>query len=84
MLDTKPHFKKLALTIILAFTAAIAWGVLTSSSAHAQSLTVLYTFTGGADGGTSYAGLVLDNAGHFYGTTSNYALAYGTVFKIAP
>ena len=33
------------------------------------SETVLYSFTGGADGGLSYAGLVRDPAGNLYGTT---------------
>jgi uncharacterized repeat protein (TIGR03803 family) len=30
---------------------------------------VLYTFTGGADGGSPQAGLVMDSAGNLYGTT---------------
>src|SRR5262249_18495780 len=31
---------------------------------------VIYSFTGQADGGTPYGGLVIDAAGHLYGTTS--------------
>ena len=31
--------------------------------------TVLYSFTGGADGGTPYAGVVLGPNGNLYGTT---------------
>jgi uncharacterized repeat protein (TIGR03803 family) len=49
--------------------------------------TVLYSFCslpGCTDGGLPYAGLARDNAGNLYGTTSNFAEAYGTVFKIAP
>lgn len=33
-------------------------------------LTVLYNFTGGADGSAPFAGLVRDSAGNLYGTTS--------------
>jgi uncharacterized repeat protein (TIGR03803 family) len=45
--------------------------------------TVLYTFTGGADGGTSYARLVRDSAGNLYGTTAGGgAFASGVVFKL--
>lgn len=49
--------------------------------------TVLYTFTGGADGGTPLAGLVLDPAGNLYGTAHNGGLGngnvtYGVVFKL--
>jgi uncharacterized repeat protein (TIGR03803 family) len=32
--------------------------------------TVLYTFTGGADGGYPYAGVIRDSAGNLYGTTN--------------
>jgi uncharacterized repeat protein (TIGR03803 family) len=46
--------------------------------------TVLYSFTGGYDGGFPYAGLLRDSAGNLYGTTSNFALGWGTVFEITP
>ena len=36
----------------------------------AGNYTVLYTFTGGADGGGPEAGVVLDSAGNLYGTTN--------------
>jgi len=38
--------------------------------AQAQTVTVLYNFTGGADGRYPAAGLTTDAAGNFYGTTS--------------
>jgi uncharacterized repeat protein (TIGR03803 family) len=45
--------------------------------------TVLYSFTGGADGGSSYAGLVRDKAGNLYGTTTGGGIyGQGTVFKL--
>ncbi len=47
--------------------------------------TVLYTFTGiGGDGGKPLAGLVLDNQGNLYGTTSQGGTGYGTVFELSP
>jgi uncharacterized repeat protein (TIGR03803 family) len=47
--------------------------------------TVLYTFTGGADGGNLAAGLIRDSAGHLYGTTLyGGAAGAGVVFKITP
>jgi uncharacterized repeat protein (TIGR03803 family) len=59
------------------------------SAAPAQTFTVLYNFTGGADGGTPYAGLVLDSSGNVYGTTSGGGSGLvgcisgcGTVFKV--
>jgi uncharacterized repeat protein (TIGR03803 family) len=46
---------------------------------------VLYSFTGGADGGFPHYGLVFDAAGNLYGTTSfGGAYNYGVVFKLAP
>ena len=45
--------------------------------------TVLHSFTGVPDGQYPQAGLVLDSAGNFYGTTgSGGASGFGTVFKL--
>ena len=47
--------------------------------------TVVYSFTGGADGAAPEAGLVRDLKGNLYGTTSTGgAYGHGTVFKIGP
>jgi uncharacterized repeat protein (TIGR03803 family) len=46
--------------------------------------TVLYTFTGGTDGGTPYAGLIRDRAGILYGTAFiGGATGNGVVFKVS-
>ncbi len=46
---------------------------------------VLYTFTGGADGGNPFAGVVLDAAGNLYGTTETGNPVYGGwVYKVTP
>jgi uncharacterized repeat protein (TIGR03803 family) len=50
--------------------------------------TVLYTFTGGADGGQPAAGLIRDSSGNFYGTAStagisgNCGIGCGVVFRL--
>jgi uncharacterized repeat protein (TIGR03803 family) len=58
--------------------------------------TVLYSFTGGSDGGIPVAGLVFDNAGSLYGTTATGGVlgqhcffsynenGCGVVFKLSP
>ncbi len=47
--------------------------------------TVLYSFTGGADGSGPFAGVILDSAGNLYGTTYNGGLSgNGVVFKVGP
>lgn len=46
--------------------------------------TVLYSFTGGSDGATPIAALIMDSAGNLYGTTQKGgASGNGTVFKIS-
>jgi uncharacterized repeat protein (TIGR03803 family) len=51
---------------------------------------VLYSFTGGADGSSPQAGLIFDAAGNLYGTTvgggdwDNCGSGCGVVFKLAP
>jgi hypothetical protein len=46
--------------------------------------TVLYEFTGGADGCGPVGALVADAAGNLYGTTSQGSVNGGTVFKVTP
>jgi uncharacterized repeat protein (TIGR03803 family) len=47
--------------------------------------TVLYNFTGGADGGYPQAGVVLDPAGNLYGTTGvGGQFGSGVVFEVSP
>jgi uncharacterized repeat protein (TIGR03803 family) len=47
--------------------------------------TVLYTFTGGSDGGYPYGALVFDKAGNLYGTTCcGGTNGLGNVFKLTP
>jgi hypothetical protein len=47
--------------------------------------TVLYTFTCGTDGASPAAGMVLDEAGNLYGTTSTKGgFDYGSVFQLTP
>ncbi len=54
-----------------------------TSFAHAQTYTILHSFTGGADGGNPYAGVTLDGAGNLYGTTTtNSDGGPGTVYNL--
>ena len=47
--------------------------------------TVLYSFTGAADGGNPYGGVVRDAAGNLYGSTSGGGTSdAGVVFKVDP
>lgn len=57
---------------------------------QAGNESVLYTFTGQADGGYPGSGLVRDRQGNLYGTTdwdgeySGFEVGYGVVFKLSP
>jgi uncharacterized repeat protein (TIGR03803 family) len=46
--------------------------------------TVLYTFTGGADGGEPFSGPVRDADGNLYGTTYFGGTGSGVVYKVDP
>ncbi|MGA7461583.1 MAG: choice-of-anchor tandem repeat GloVer-containing protein [Candidatus Korobacteraceae bacterium] len=54
----------------LVFLAVLATMLTLHPGAHAQTYTVLHTFTGGADGRSPLDGLSMDRAGNLYGTTS--------------
>ena len=70
----------LALVVLLFAVIATPW-------AQAQTLKVLYSFKGGADGAYPVGSLVRDEAGNFYGTTSTYGgngcYYCGTVFRLS-
>src|SRR5664279_5341480 len=73
----------LALALICELTMVITW------PEQAQTLAVLHDFTSGGDGSFPTAGLTLDSAGNFYGTTAaggyasvNCLYGCGTVFKL--
>lgn len=68
------------LTALLWLLCALATMGIASA---AWNETVLYSFTGGADGGHPEAGLILDAAGNLYGTTAGGGAANaGVVFKL--
>jgi uncharacterized repeat protein (TIGR03803 family) len=49
------------------------------------TLTIIYSFSGGNDGGSPFGGLVADKHGNFYGTTYGAgAHSDGTVFALSP
>jgi uncharacterized repeat protein (TIGR03803 family) len=56
-----------------------------TSSGSGWTENVLYSFAGGSDGGTPYAGVTFDQAGNLYGATSDGGTGGGgTVFKLTP
>lgn len=59
--------------------------VLLSGSVQAQTLTVLHSFTGKADGAYPYGGVIMDQDGNLYGATSTGGrYKNGTIYKIDP
>src|SRR5208282_382463 len=62
-------------------TCGVVYKLTPSNGAWTES--VLYSFKGGSDGGNPYSGLILDQAGNFYGTTYIGGLSgFGTVFQL--
>src|SRR5271166_3337245 len=69
--------------VALALVVVLGVEVGAAQSAQAQTFTLLYSFTGGGDGGNPDAGLVRDAAGNLYGTTANGGTTGGgVVFKV--
>jgi uncharacterized repeat protein (TIGR03803 family) len=79
MLGTRLKTAAFQSAVVLALVGGLA------SFAEAQTYKVLYSFTGGADGGGAWGGVVMDKQGNLYGTTSGGgAHGYGTVFELSP
>ena len=65
--------------------AAAVLMVMLVSGASAQSERIIYSFTGGSDGGYPYGGVISDANGNLYGTTfGGGAYDGGTVFELTP
>ena len=57
---------------------------LTPNGDGSWTQSVLYSFTGGSDGGNPFAGVIFDASGSLYGTTYNGTSGGGTVYKLTP
>ena len=56
-----------------------------SPTSSGWTYTVLYSFTGAADGGTPWTGVTFDASGNLYGTTVNGGnYGFGVVFEMSP
>jgi uncharacterized repeat protein (TIGR03803 family) len=56
-----------------------------SPSQNGWAFKVLYTFTGGNDGGQPVAALIFDDAGNLYGATASFGTkGGGTIFQMTP
>jgi len=74
---------------MLTFVVLLVLETIVARAMEAQTLTVLYTFTGLADGNGPSGGLVMDASGNLYGTAQfggdlncQSGLGCGTVFKL--
>ncbi len=78
-----PGICRKAAMAALAATFAVATTAIGPQPAQAQTYSVIYNFTDGADGGYPEAGLTIDRGGNLYGTTNAGGVGYGGVFKLA-
>jgi uncharacterized repeat protein (TIGR03803 family) len=66
-----------------AFNDGVVFKLIKSNGSWMES--VLYSFTGGQDGGSPYGGLTFDPAGNLFGTTpGGGAYQGGTVYELTP
>jgi hypothetical protein len=64
--------------------AAVSMMAFFAQASMASAAVAIYTFSGGADGGTPEGSLVADAIGNLYGTTEKGGTGYGTVFELSP
>lgn len=90
-MSTPPLARHLQRFLYRFATALLFLSSIAATTAHAQTFTVLYSFTGGADGNDPFAGVIRDSAGNLYGTTSyggtgtcvqDFVQGCGTVFRV--
>jgi len=55
-----------------------------TSSGSGWTKNVLYRFQGGSDGGCPFGGLISDEAGNLFGSTSGYNSQVATIFELTP
>jgi uncharacterized repeat protein (TIGR03803 family) len=67
MMINRSQYLTMALAAVLSLCMLLA---IAAPAASAQTLKVLYSFTGGSDGAQPYSKLVVDPAGNGYGTTA--------------
>jgi hypothetical protein len=77
-MSTLPRLKALKLLVLTAFAFALM------HPCNAQTLTTLYSFTGGANGAGPQSGLAMGANGVLYGTTLGGTTNNGTVFELIP
>jgi uncharacterized repeat protein (TIGR03803 family) len=79
---------KRACSSSLSLLISLAVFAMAPSSVPAQAIEkILYIFTGGADGGSPYSGLISDSKGNLYGTTGaggGGTCNCGTVYELSP
>ena len=72
-----------AFKLLPEFAFVLGLAAVVTPLAQAQTFSVVYSFTGGSDGGNPLAGFTIGAAGNLYGTTSaGGASGAGTAFKI--
>ena len=70
--------------LVLTILAGLSFTCVVTSSAHAQTYTTLYIFTGGIDGAMPASPPIPDAAGNLYGTTvTGGSHGQGTVYKLS-
>jgi uncharacterized repeat protein (TIGR03803 family) len=78
-----PGTRRCAANVALGLAIALLAVGFATASGQKKTFTVLHAFTGGADGGNPYAGLIRDATGNVYGTTYYGGTSgYGTVFML--